>query len=86
MEAAAVEKPYHGDQEQEEKRVVLLESSTTAAHDEHREAHGKEESVLKVSNEPYLYCIDLFLFKLGSLWIEIQYYLKEELIINIGIC
>ena len=51
MEAAAVEKPYHGDQEQEEKRVVLLESSTTAAHDEHREAHGKEESVLKVSNE-----------------------------------
>ncbi|KAL6175534.1 hypothetical protein ACLB2K_052173 [Fragaria x ananassa] len=51
MEAAAVEKPYHGDQEQEEKRVVLLESSTTAAHDEHREAHGKEESVLKAGTE-----------------------------------
>ncbi|KAM5570693.1 WRKY transcription factor 72A-like [Rosa sericea] len=53
---AAVEKSYHGDQEQEEKRVVLLESRTATAtaldDDHHREGrYSKEELVIKAGNE-----------------------------------
>ncbi|XP_050376782.1 WRKY transcription factor 72A-like [Argentina anserina] len=53
---AAVDKSYHGDQEQEEKRVVLLESkipAATARHDDDddRETHSKAESVLKAGTQ-----------------------------------